>query len=144
MDTTIPAMIFAPTLFLGMVFFLEIGRRMGVRRMSKQPAGDQASFGTLEGSIFALFGLLVAFTFSGAASRFDSRRELIADKADAIETAYLRLDSAAPESRSGLRELFRKYVDSRLEVYRRRRTCRQLRPNLADLMKFKASSGPRP
>ena len=50
-----------------------------------------SNLGTIEGAIFALFGLLMAFTFSGAASRFNERRMLIAEEANSIETAYLRL-----------------------------------------------------
>jgi len=119
MDTAISVPFFVASLFLGMLLFLELGRRLGVRRLARHPVGEGSSFGHLEGAIFALFGLLVAFTFSGAASRFDSRRELIADEANTIGTAYLRLDLLAPEGQSGMRELFRQYVDSRLEVYRR-------------------------
>ncbi len=63
-------------------------------------------------------GLLVAFTFSGAATRFDDRRHLIVDEANAIGTAYARLDLLAPGPRQELRELFRRYVDGRLAIYR--------------------------
>jgi hypothetical protein len=45
-------------------------------------------------------GLLLAFTFSGAASRFDLRRQQIIDEANNIGTAYLRLDLLAPEART--------------------------------------------
>ena len=48
--------------------------------------------GVIEASIFALLGLLVAFTFSGAEARFDTRRQLIVEETNAIGTAYLRLD----------------------------------------------------
>jgi amino acid transporter len=65
-----------------------------------------------------LYGLLIAFTFSGAPARFDTRRALIADEANAIGTAYLRLDLLSPESQPALREQFRTYLDSRIEVYR--------------------------
>jgi hypothetical protein len=34
------------------------------------------------------FELLIAFTFSGAAERFESRRQLIAEEANAIGTAW--------------------------------------------------------
>jgi hypothetical protein len=37
-------------------------------------------------------GLMIAFTFSGAASRFDSRRQLIVEEANKIGTAYLRIE----------------------------------------------------
>jgi hypothetical protein len=54
------------------------------------PASETA-FGVISG-IFALLGLLLAFTFSGAASRFDARRGLIIEETKAIGTAWLRLD----------------------------------------------------
>jgi hypothetical protein len=66
--------------------------------------------------MFALFGLVVAFTFSGAASRFNEKRILIAEEANTIETAYLRLHLLSQEARPELQELFRQYVGSRLET----------------------------
>ena len=50
-----------------------------------------------------MMGLLLAFTFTGAASRFDTRRELIVQETNAIGTAWLRLDllqSRAPGNAS--------------------------------------------
>ena len=117
MNTTISAPLFAGSLFVGMLLVLELGRRLGSRRLQSESA--RGGFGAVEGAIFALFGLLVAFTFSGAASRFDSRRALVADEANAIGTAYLRLDLLASGDQSDLREMFRGYLDSRLEVYRK-------------------------
>jgi len=61
----------------------------------------------------------VAFTFSGAADRFNSRRVLIADEANAIGTAYLRIDLLAPGDQPDVRQQFRDYLDSRLAVYRK-------------------------
>lgn len=69
--------------------------------------------------VFALLGLLIAFSFSGAMSRFDARRHLIVDESNAIGTAWLRLDLFAPAAQSEMRELFRRYLDARLEVYRK-------------------------
>lgn len=101
-----------------MLLLLEIGRRFGVKRRPKESDGERGSLGTIEGAVFALFGLLMAFTFSGAASRFNEKRMMIAEEANTIETAYLRL-RLVPESEPKLQELFRRYVDSRLETYRR-------------------------
>jgi hypothetical protein len=64
-------------LFVGMILLLELGRRLGRRRQGKQEEGARAGLGAVEGAVFALLGLLIAFTFSGAASRFDTRRQLI-------------------------------------------------------------------
>jgi hypothetical protein len=66
-----------------------------------------------------LLGLLIAFTFSGAATRFDERRNLIVQETNDIGTAYLRLDLLPVSAQPVLRDLFRRHVDSRLEVYRK-------------------------
>ena len=64
------------------------------------------------------FGML-AFTFSGASSRFDTRRQLIVEETNDIGTAYLRLDLLPADLQPALRESFRRYLDTRIEVYRK-------------------------
>ena len=119
MDRVIPALPFAISLFVGMVICLELGRRLGTRTLARDPKGGAFGLGVVEGAVFGLYGLLLAFTFSGAAIRFDTKRQLIAEEANAIGTAYLRLDLLPADSQLAMRKRFREYVDSRLEVYRR-------------------------
>jgi hypothetical protein len=119
MDHMIAALPFAVSLFVGMVICLEVGRRLGTRKLAKDPQGGVFGLGVAEGAVFGLFGLMIAFTFSGAATRFDAKKQLIAEEANAIGTAYLRLDLLPADSQLAMRERFREYVDSRLEVYRR-------------------------
>jgi hypothetical protein len=119
MDHMIPALPFAISLFVGMVICLELGRRLGTRTLARDPQGGVFGLGVVEGAVFGLYGLLLAFTFSGAAIRFDTKRQLIAEEANAIGTAYLRLDLLPADSQLAMRKRFREYVDSRLEVYRR-------------------------
>ncbi len=119
MEPPISALLFAVLLFLGMLILLESGRRLGVRRLAKESEGERGGLGTIEGAVFALFGLLMAFTFSGAALRFNEKRMLIAEEVNTIETAYLRLDLVPQDAQAALQELFRRYVDSRLETYRK-------------------------
>jgi len=61
---------------------------------------------------------LVAFTFSGAASRYDHRRDLIVEEANDIGTAYLRIALLPESARGPLQQKFREYLDTRLETYR--------------------------
>ena len=75
--------------------------------------------GAVEAGVYGLLGLLIALTFAGGTSRFENRRHLITEEANAIGTAYLRIDLLPPAAQPGLRQLFRDYVDSRLETYRR-------------------------
>lgn len=105
-------------LSLGIVLLLVLGRRIRVARMERE--GDAGKgVGAVEGAVYGLLGLLIAFTFSGAATRYDSRKLLIVEEANAIGTAYLRLDLLPAEARASLKEKFRQYVDSRLEIYQK-------------------------
>src|SRR5262252_3799949 len=110
------AVLFVGLLFLGMLVCLEIGLRLG--RGTKVAEGAKQGLGVIEGAMFALLGLLVAFTFSGAAQRFEGRRHLIVEEANDIGTAYLRVDLLPADAQPEIRDLFRRYVDSRIETYR--------------------------
>ena len=105
-------------LFLCMLVFTEAGRRIGAARIARDPDGMAKGVGAAEGAVFGLLGLIIAFTFSGAGSRFEDRRHLITEEANAIGTAYLRIDLLPGEAQPALRELFRRYVDVRSTVYR--------------------------
>ena len=70
-------------LFALMLVFLETGRRIGIRRKKQDTDGASAGLGVIDGAVFGLMGLLIAFTFSGAASRFDARRQLIVQETNA-------------------------------------------------------------
>ncbi len=118
MNQAMSAPLFAGSLFVGMLLMVEIGRRVGAWRIARNPESAEISLGPVDGAIFALFGLLIAFTFSGAGDRFDSRRRLITEEANAIGTAYLRLELLPEDSRAELQAAFRDYLSSRLETYR--------------------------
>ena len=119
MSPTTYGLTFAGGLFLGMLLLLETGRRIGIRRLAEDPAGSRQGLAVVEGAVFSLLGLLIAFTFSGAATRFDGRRHLIVEEANNIGTAWLRIDLLPETAQPALRQLFRQYLDSRLEMYRK-------------------------
>ena len=119
MDLVFSSVVFALAMFVGMLAFAEVGRRVARRRAAHDPDGAWHGTGVVDAAIFGLFGLVIAFTFSGAASRFDTRRNLIVEEVNAIGTAYLRLDILPVEAQPGLRDSFRRYLDSRIQVYRK-------------------------
>jgi hypothetical protein len=104
-------------LFVGMLAMAVAGQRFGSWRVRK--SGDAATTGTgiVEGALFALLGLLIAFTFATSYSRFNMRRDLAVQEANAIGTAYLRLDVLSPEVQAPLRQKFRDYVETRLDFW---------------------------
>ncbi len=123
-----------------MLASLEVGRRIGIHRKQADPEGASTGLGAIEGAVFGLMGLLIAFTFSGAASRFDGRRQLVGAEANAIGTAYLRIDLLPPSAQPALRQDFRNYLDARLATFRKLRTdmgAAQTQFNLANQLQGK-------
>jgi glycopeptide antibiotics resistance protein len=77
---------------LALLLAMEIGYRIG-RWHQKIGRGSIKEFvGIIDAPILALLGLLIGFTFFGAAERFERRRDLIVEETNHIGTAYLRLD----------------------------------------------------
>src|SRR5271170_6073331 len=103
-------------LFVSMWACLEVGYRVGTRETERHPTAHDG-IGAFEASIFALLGLLLGFSFSGATARLDERRQMIIKEADVIGTAYLRLDLLPAPEQPEMRQLFREYVDARLHAY---------------------------
>jgi len=104
-------------LFVVMMMAVEVGRRIGQRRYQTDKESLTEGLSVAEGAIFALLGLLIAFTFSGAATRFEERRHLITEEANDIGTAWLRLDLLPAADQPVVRDLFRRYTDLRIEAY---------------------------
>lgn len=102
-----------------MVLCLGVGRRIALRRAKEDSATAGEGVGAVDGAVFALLGLLIAFTFSGAAARFDTRRQLIVEETNDIGTAYRLLDLLPADAQPALRDSFRRYLDARIDVYRK-------------------------
>jgi hypothetical protein len=117
-DLTVVGTVAAVGIFLGILVCLLLGRWLGRRAVARYGAGGVPNISSLEAAVFALLGLLIAFTFSGALSRFDVRRNQVVDEANAIGTAYLRIDLLPAAAQPLLRETFRQYVDARIATYR--------------------------
>jgi hypothetical protein len=99
-----------------MLLCMTLGYGIGRRRFAEDPEGAKAGIGAIEGGILGLLGLLIAFTFSGAQSRLEMRRQEAVEEANDIRTAYLRLDLLPAERQPELRDLFRKYLEKRISA----------------------------
>ena len=104
-------------LFAGMIAMQIAGHRYGLRRGSNELFGSSEGTAAVEAALYALLGLFVAFTFSGASDRLENRRQLIVEESNAIGTAYLRVDLLPAAERPGIREEMRQYLTSRLAFY---------------------------
>lgn len=116
MNFTAIVFLVAIGLFAGTLGMLEIGRYLGRRAEEQGHEGTGAV--TVETAVFALLGLVIALTFSGASDRFDSRRMLVALEANEIGTAWLRIDLIPAGAQPALRSLFQRYLDARIRRFR--------------------------
>jgi len=95
---------------------VEGGFRLGQYRRRRSEQEDKPPVGEMVAATLALLAFMLAFTFGLAASRFDVRRGLVIDEANAIGTTYLRAGLLPEPHRSDVRSLLREYVDVRLEA----------------------------
>ena len=77
-------------LFFAMLAMQEAGRRLAERATKAE--GEKRATSATEGAVYGILGLFLAFTFSGAGARFENRRHLAVEEANAISTAWLRID----------------------------------------------------
>ncbi|MEI6265679.1 MAG: hypothetical protein WCP74_11280 [Sphingobacteriia bacterium] len=100
-------------LFIGMLFLIGAGYLLHI----KTSISDDG-IGAVEGALFALLGLIMAFTFGMAGSRFESKRLVITEEANDISTAYLRVDLYQSDSAKNIfRNYFKQYIEARISNY---------------------------
>jgi hypothetical protein len=92
---------------------IEGGYRLGRLRAMRAEHEKEAPVGAMVAAMLGLLAFILAFTFSLAAQRFDTRRQVLLDEANAIGTAYLRA-AMLPQHEEEIRSLLREYVDVRL------------------------------
>src|SRR6185436_18413341 len=126
--TPLSAYLVLAVVALGMVAVLlaavQVGYRQGLRTRPDEHLLSHAT--AWEGALLGLLALLIGFTFAMAVARFDGRRELILEEANAIESVSLRARYLDPPARDQVQALLVPYVEARIEGYQagidRRRT----------------------
>ena len=104
-------------ILLVVLISVEFGYRLGRYRRRGSEQEKEAPVGTMVGATLGLLAFILAFTFGLAAARFDTRRQVVLDEANAIGTTYLRA-GILPERGEEIRALLRNYVDTRLKAIR--------------------------
>jgi hypothetical protein len=106
----------AATLLSALALFLlalETGYRLGVRRQSNSDEPERAHASALHGAVLGLLALLLGFTFAMAVSRYEHRKTLMIDQANAIGTAMLRGKLLPSPHAERTTTLFREYIQTR-------------------------------
>jgi hypothetical protein len=110
--------IVAMSLIAGIVAAHEIGFLLGSMSRSTDDAFDRQVV-LVRTSTGALVAFLVGFAFSGAASRFIDRLDIVVKEANALGTAYLRADTIAEPQRGELKAALKEYTADRVVLLSR-------------------------
>jgi hypothetical protein len=107
-------------LFIFSFFVLWLSARLGAALSRKRQALDEdlrQDFSFVLAAALTLLGLIIGFSFSMAANRYDARKTCEEAEANAIGTEYLRADLLPPADAASVRALLKNYLDQRIEFY---------------------------
>lgn len=110
-------LVIAVALFAGILIFYLVGERLGNFQKKNNPDAKAEGVGPLEGSLLGLLALLLSFTFSMSASRYDTRHSLIIQEANSIGTVILRADMYPDSIREQFRKDLQQYLETRIAYY---------------------------
>jgi hypothetical protein len=119
------------------LFLLVVEGGFTIGQWRRRPEHEaEGHIGTVLGGLLGLLGLLLAFTFNMAGARYDLRRLMLLEQANAIHTAYLRADLLSEGQRLEARSLLRRYLDDQLEVFPTGNTTEAIRASQPVLTKL--------
>lgn len=87
------------------------------KRRSDITEEERGDYGVLLAAMLTLLGLIIGFTFSMAGTRYDQRKNLEEEEANAIGTEYVRADLLPPDAAEKVRGLLRSYLEQRVLFY---------------------------
>lgn len=92
----------------------EFGCWLGYRSLDRGHEAVRSHITAIQSALLGLLALLIGFTFSIAVSRYDVRRGLVLEEANAIGTAALRVQFLPPDHQAKALGLLRDYTGTRL------------------------------
>jgi hypothetical protein len=91
-------------------------RQLRRRLAPEREASEHSQESYLIGGMLGVLALLLAFSFSMAVERYEERRHLVVQEANAIGTSYLRAQLLDEPHRSRLSQLLVEYTDNRITL----------------------------
>jgi len=88
-----------------------------LRKRRQLEEGNREDFGVILAATLTLLGLIVGFSFSMAVSRYDQRKNLEEEEANAIGTEYLRAGLLPAADAAKVRALLKGYLEQRVAFY---------------------------
>jgi hypothetical protein len=110
--------IIAFLLLVLMVAMNEAGFCLGRHVESKTTEKTKSEISVVAGSIVGVLGLLLGFTMSMAVARYEARKQLVLEEANAIGTSYLRTQLIPAPDGPEIANLLSDYVNLRIQYAR--------------------------
>src|SRR4030042_2959258 len=103
--------------FIGVLLVIvEIGFRAKGRTKAGSDSIEKSDIALILGGVLARLAFMRGFTFAMSEGRFETRRQLIVEEANAIGTTYLRARALSEPRSSEIQELLRQYTALRVEI----------------------------
>lgn len=101
--------------FALMLAAIEAGFRLGRKFESNTHPDTKAQIAIVEAALLGFLALLLGFTMSMAVSRFEARKQLILNEANAISTSCLRAQLLPAPEGPEIASLLRQYINVRIQ-----------------------------
>ncbi|WP_146907755.1 hypothetical protein [Arenimonas daejeonensis] len=111
---SVPVWIFFVATIAAVMAAVEAGYRLGRSSHRRSEDEKESPASGVAGAILGLTAFMLAFTFGLAANRYDAKKTLVREDANAIRLTYLRSDFLTEADRAETRTLLREYLDLRL------------------------------
>lgn len=111
---SLPDVVVFAVLVIATLVAYEVGFRIGGWRERRNPEEKEGPTGSLVGALLALMAFLLAITMGMASDRFDIRRGLVQQEANAIRSTYLRAAYLPQPTSDQLQGILREYIPLRI------------------------------
>jgi hypothetical protein len=105
------------TLFFVLILVSLAGFRIRKWKQQKDPTIAKEELGSISSTLLGLLALILAFTFSMSNSRYDMRRGLAVEEANAIGTVFLRTEFFPDSTQKELKSTLKNYLEARIAIY---------------------------
>jgi hypothetical protein len=104
------------TLFALLLVAEEVGFRLRKRKLLGSESIEKGDIALILGAVLTLLSLMLGFTYMMSSDRYETRRQLVIEEANAIGTTYLRAQTLPEPQGSEIQELLRRYAALRVEI----------------------------
>ena len=94
----------------------EVGSRLRKRKLLGSESVEKGDIALVLGAVLTLLSLMLGFTYMMSSDRYETRRQLVIEEANAIGTTYLRAQTLPEPQSSEIQTLLRQYAAHRVEI----------------------------